>query len=650
MSRQRAIADLEMVLRAGLAAQAAGDLERAAACYGRALAIHPRCADALHLLGQVRHQRGAHAEALALVRRAIAAAPPTAMYANTTGVILRALDRRAEALVAFRRAATLDPRHAAARKNLAVEMALAEVGSEEVVAAFVAAAALDPSDPECWIGLSHALMRAERAGEAVTAAERAVGLDPGRAAALEAWFAAAAKAERLADFVDKTRVDVPGAPPERGLRRVDALLTLDRGAEARDAARVIAARAPEDPRSWERLGAAEQAMDANDAAAACFERALELCPSAEIGAGGLATCRMNAGRLEEALAIATAALVRRPGSHSLLNNQGVILCRMDRDAEAIACFDRAVELSDDRGRIRFNRAMSLLRLWRLGAAWDDYRWRESATKPIPVERWPLDLGGRRIHVKAEQGIGDHLFFLRFVPAIVARGAVVTVDVDDRLGPMIARSGFAFAAAAPEGSEIVGMGHMPWLLGHGDADIPPPIALAVPDERMRRAAALLEGLPRPVVCATWRAGGQKGRKDTTKIVPADALGAALRGLPGSVVSVQRKPLPGEHAAFERGLGRPAADLSAANDDLEDMLALMAIADAYAGVSNANLHLRCGTGAGSDILATFPLDWRWPVDANGQPAWYPGCSVHSQGIHGQWDAALETLSAAVARRLT
>jgi hypothetical protein len=253
-------------------------------------------------------------------------------------------------------------------------------------------------------------------------------------------------------------------------------------------------------------------------------------------------------------------------------------------------------------------------------------------------------------VKAEQGIGDHLFFLRFVPAIVARGAVVTVDADDRLGPMIARSGFSFASAAQEGSEIVGMGHMPWLLGHGDMDIPPPVALAVPDERMRRAAALLEGLPRPVVCATWRAGGQKGRKDTTKLVPPDSLGAALRGLPGSVVSVQRKPLPGEHAAFERGLGRPATDLSVANDDLEDMLALMAIADAYAGVSNANLHLRCGVGAGSDILATFPLDWRWPVDASGQPAWYPRCSVHSQGIHGQWDAALETLSAAVARRLT
>lgn len=649
MSRQRSFADLETALRAGLAAQAAGELDRAASCYARALAVHPSCADASHLLGQVRHQQGAHAEALTLVRRAIAAAPPTAMYANTMGVVLRALGRRSDALAAFRRAVAIDSRHVAARKNFAVELALAEAAPEDVVGAFVAAAALDPRDPECWIGLSHALIRAERPGEAVAAAERAAGVDPRRAAAVEAWFAAAVKAEQLPQFVERVRVDVAGAPLERSLRLVDALLTLDRGAEAREAARALAGRAPGDPRSWEKLGAAEQAMDANDAAAACFERALALSPTGEAGAGGLATCRMNAGRLDEALAIVVAALEHRPDSHALLNNRAVILCRMDRDAEAIAYFDRAIEISGDRGKIRFNRAMSLLRLWRLGAAWDDYRWRESATKPIPVQRWPSDLAGRRIHVKAEQGVGDHLFFLRFVPEMVARGAAVTVDVDDRLGPMIERSGFSFSTAAPEGSEIVGMGHMPWLLGHGDADIPPPVRLRIPDERMRRAAALLDGLPRPVICVTWRAGGQKGRKDTTKLVAPAALGSALHGFPGSIVSVQRMPLPGEHAAFESGLGRAAPDLSTANDDLEDMLALMALADAYAGVSNANLHLRCGAGAGSDILATFPLDWRWPVDASGRPAWYPGCTVHAQAVDGSWDAALATLSSAVAQRL-
>ena len=90
MNVKRRIAELEILLRNGLAEQAAGRFDAAAASYLKALAVHPKCADALHLLGQVRHQQGRDLEALDLVRRAIGAAPPTAMYVNTQGVVLRA--------------------------------------------------------------------------------------------------------------------------------------------------------------------------------------------------------------------------------------------------------------------------------------------------------------------------------------------------------------------------------------------------------------------------------------------------------------------------------------------------------------------------------------------------------------------------------
>jgi hypothetical protein len=124
-----------------------------------------------------------------------------------------------------------------------------------------------------------------------------------------------------------------------------------------------------------------------------------------------------------------------------------------------------------------------------------------------------------------------------------------------------------------------------------------------------------------------------------------LGATLRGAPGSVVSLQRLPEPGETEAFAEALGRDVADLSACNDDLELMLALMAQLDAYAGVSNANLHLRCAVGLPSDILVTFPLDWRWMRAAGGFLPWYPGCRSYRQAPAGGWAQALEELAAAV-----
>lgn len=67
MKPAASIAQLERLLRSGLQAQAAGRLDEAAGLYGRALALHPSCADALHLLGQARFLAQRADEALGLV-------------------------------------------------------------------------------------------------------------------------------------------------------------------------------------------------------------------------------------------------------------------------------------------------------------------------------------------------------------------------------------------------------------------------------------------------------------------------------------------------------------------------------------------------------------------------------------------------------
>ena len=62
---------------------------------------------------------------------------------------------------------------------------------------------------------------------------------------------------------------------------------------------------------------------------------------------------------------------------------------------------------------------------------------------------------------------------------------------------------------------------------------------------------------PLVGVTWRAGGVRGKKDTVKSVPPRELGAALRDAPGTILSLQRLPEPGETEAFLAGHfpGRP-----------------------------------------------------------------------------------------------
>jgi len=192
------------------------------------------------------------------------------------------------------------------------------------------------------------------------------------------------------------------------------------------------------------------------------------------------------------------------------------------------------------------------------------------------------------------------------------------------------------------------GDLPFVLGmRAAADAPPPIGLTA-DARNREAAEnRLRALgPPPYIGVTWRAGpGAKGT--LSKAAPPERLAAALRPVPGTAVVVQRHPEPGEIARLAEALGRPAHDLSALNDDLDAMLALMAALDDYICVSNTNLHLRTACGRACRVLVPYPPEFRWMLEPPESP-WFPGSPLYREAPAGGWDDALGRLAADLAAR--
>jgi hypothetical protein len=78
----------------------------------------------------------------------------------------------------------------------------------------------------------------------------------------------------------------------------------------------------------------------------------------------------------------------------------------------------------------------------------------------------------------------------------------------------------------------------------------------------------------------------------------------------------------------------------NEDLEEMLALLAALDEYLGVSNTNMHLRAGSGKTARVLVPWPAEWRWMAAGDASP-WFPGFRVYRQQADGDWNAALTRL---------
>jgi Flp pilus assembly protein TadD len=94
----------------------------------------------------------------------------------------------------------------------------------------------------------------------------------------------------------------------------------------------------------------------------------------------------QAGRFEAALADLRRAHVLAPRDFSTLNACGLCLGRLNRHAEAVACFEQAIALSADFGPAWFNRGASLERLGETAQAETSYA-RAAEIHPQNAQAW-----------------------------------------------------------------------------------------------------------------------------------------------------------------------------------------------------------------------------------------------------------------------
>jgi tetratricopeptide (TPR) repeat protein len=132
-------------------------------------------------------------------------------------------------------------------------------------------------------------------------------------------------------------------------------------------------------------------------------------------------------RLDEALASCDRAIELRPTYAEAWSNRGIILLALGRLAESIASFETALSFDGASPTVRFNLGCARLYSGDYAQGLADYecRWhRERPEKPLIRGPWPLwqgePLDGKTIVVHFEQGLGDALQFVRYLPPLAER--------------------------------------------------------------------------------------------------------------------------------------------------------------------------------------------------------------------------------------
>jgi tetratricopeptide (TPR) repeat protein len=405
--------------------------------------------------------------------------------------------------------------------------------------------------------------------------------------------------------------------------------------------------------TWLELGETEQAIQLLEQAPASTENLMNL---------GIAYAKQD--RPDEAVAALTKALSRNPDLAQAHFNLGKIYRQQDLLDKALHSYRQALALQPGNRDFAHNLALVELLLADFAPAWKHFYGRPTRQVSAP-DTLPFDLHGRKILLLGEQGLGDEIFFLRFAQQLKQRGADISYNPAKKIASLLQRLDIIdhFPQADEEPDDVdyrFSIADLPLVTGMSSIeDIPPPLALVSDPERRQRAQDLLARAgPAPYFGVTWRAGTAPDRTDGTrqsvrralyKQIPPQELAKTLQAVTGTILILQREPMPEEIDEFEQTLGRKAHDFSGLNDNLEDMLLLLDLIDEYVCVSNTNVHLRAGLGKPCRVLVPHPPEWRWLASGDHSP-WFPGCSVYRQTTEGDWSPGCNALRADLAELTT
>ncbi len=251
------------------------------------------------------------------------------------------------------------------------------------------------------------------------------------------------------------------------------------------------------------LGMVRLRQERLEEAEGLFAKAVALDPKDAVNAFRWGECLRRLGRLEAAETAFVEALRRQPDQTDTLFQLATVRGEMGRSEEACGLLERLLAVDPENASARFNLGFHYLRLGRLAAGWPLYeaRWQHPEAPARRFAETPWDgseAGARHLLVHAEQGLGDAIQFVRFVPQLAARAERVTLLCQRSLLGLFRRSlaleVLGFEDPLPPAHGHVPLLSLPGLLGTTLEKLPAEVPYLHP-----RETASLPGQPAIGIC-------------------------------------------------------------------------------------------------------------------------------------------------------
>ena len=376
------------------------------------------------------------------------------------------------------------------------------------------------------------------------------------------------------------------------------------------------------------------------AALEAFRRSLKLNPRSAKTIASLGYFFECKGDLISAADAYRDAIKLDPKLLAVYGDLGFVLYGLGELAEATDCFHRLRTLRPDSAEATANLGIIHLLQGDLSAGWAEYESRGKVgvgdDRRLVQRRWKGEpLGGERILLYAEQGFGDTLQFVRYVPLVAARGGRVVLEVQPELRRLLSGTDGAVHVMSrgetlPEFTWQCPLLSLPLAFGTELSTIPARVPYVGPDPtRVEAWQPRLPGNTRRIGLA-W-GGNPSHHRDRLRSIPLEQFVPLMKVAGTTFYSLQFGP--GSEQVKRLPPDVRLIDLGEELKDFAETAAIVANLDLVISVDSSVAHLAGAMGKPVWILLNKGCDWRWFLEREDSP-WYPTARLFRQTTAGGW----------------
>lgn len=297
---------------------------------------------------------------------------------------------------------------------------------------------------------------------------------------------------------------------------------------------------------------------------------------------------------------------------------------LTRHSEATLILQKFIALFPDEWKPKNMLGMQYLMLgdYRAGFHWLEHR--KTKQKFLPSPTWQGEnIEGKTLLIRCEEGFGDSILFLRYIPNLSQYRCRIVVELFPPLHCLFER----FALSDPDGpvpqhDVQVRLMSLPYLFKTDLATVPPPILIGTRHPVKNR------------IGIAWK-GRAQHPNDILRSIDYRHLEPLLQISGIEFVSLQ-KELTSEEAAFLDTYGVRRPRLASFADTLCEIEKCERVICADTVIA----HLAGSIGVPVWVALPYFPDWRWLLERTDSP-WYPSARLFRQCKINSWAEPIEAI---------